>query len=94
MQFEAQRVLSGVGRSQLLGPQGETHLHVGDVQGTIGHQVELEVIPPQPLPILLPLDTRLRVPGHSAWQPHRGAKCHCLICWSLEDDGRQPIRRG
>ena len=41
MQFEAQRVLSGVGRSQLLGPQGETHLHVGDVQGTIGHQVEL-----------------------------------------------------
>ena len=41
MEFESQWVLSGVGRSQLLGPQGETHLHVGDVQGTIGHQVEL-----------------------------------------------------
>lgn len=94
MELESQQVLPGVERSQLLGPQGETHLHVGDVQGTIGHQFELGVIPRQPLPVLLPLDSRLRVPGHSAWQPHRGAKCQCLICWSPEDDGRQPLRRG
>lgn len=76
------------------GPGGETHLHAGDVQGTVGHEVELEVIPLQPLPILLPPDTRLRVPSHSAWQPHRGAKCQRLIGWSLEDDGRQPIQGG
>lgn len=76
------------------GPGGETHLHAGDVQGTVGHEVELEVIPLQPLPILLPLDTRLRIPSHSAWQPHRGAKCQRLIGWSLEDDGRQPIQGG
>lgn len=45
MGLESQRGLTGVGHSQLLGLQGETHLHIGDGQGTIGHQVELEAIP-------------------------------------------------
>lgn len=75
-------------------PKGETHLHVGDVQGTVGQLVELKLIPLKPLLILLPLDTRWRVSSHSAWQPHRGAKCQRLIGWSLEDDGRKPIQGG
>ena len=69
-----------------LGSRSEPNLHAGDVQGTIGHYAELDVIPLQPLPILLPLDTRLGIPAHSAWQPHGGAQCQRLVGWSLEDD--------
>ena len=50
------------------------------------------VVPLQPLPILLPLDTRLGIPAHSAWQPHGGAQCQRLVGWSLEDDGRQSFQ--
>lgn len=75
-----------------LGSRSEPNLHAGDVQGTIGHYTELDVIPLQPLPILLPLDTRLGIPAHSAWQPHRGAQCQRLVGWPLEDDGRQSFQ--
>ena len=75
-----------------LGSRSEPNLHAGDVQGTIGHYTELDVIPLQPLPILLPLDTRLGIPAHSAWQPHGGAQCQRLVGWSLEDDGRQSFQ--